>query len=190
MAKVKLNPILEQIRGDVGDLVFKKFGDRTIMSRKPDFSETRASESQIAARQRFSQAALFGKMVLADPETKSLYDAAAQRKGQPIFSLTVADFFHAPVVDEVDLSRYSGAVGDTIAVRAHDDFQVMGVTVTLTQTDGSAIESGAAVETPAQSGTWVYTATQAVAAGTTVRIEVAVTDRPGGEGLATEEMTV
>jgi hypothetical protein len=38
MAKVKLNPILEQISGQVGDLVFKRYGDETIISRKADIS--------------------------------------------------------------------------------------------------------------------------------------------------------
>ena len=32
MAKVKLNPILEQIRGQVGDLVFKRYGEKTVIS--------------------------------------------------------------------------------------------------------------------------------------------------------------
>ena len=36
MAKVKFNPVLEQIRGQVGDLVFKHYGDEVIVGRKPD----------------------------------------------------------------------------------------------------------------------------------------------------------
>ena len=188
MARVKLNPVLEHMRGDIGDLVFKKYGDRTIVSRKADLSGVKPSEAQQAHRQRFSQAALYGKMVLADPQTKGLYEEVAKKKGQPVFSLTVADFFNAPVVDEVDLSGYSGQVGETILVRAHDDFQVTDVTVTLARTDGTAIEKGDAVLSP--SGLWAYTTTQTVAEGTTVRIEVTVTDRPGGAGLLTEETTL
>jgi hypothetical protein len=55
-------------------------------------------------------------------------------------------------VDEVDLSGYAGQVGDTIAVRAHDDFDVAEVSVALTNAGGAALESGAAAETPAGSG--------------------------------------
>ncbi len=61
---------------------------------------------------------------MADPEKKEIYEQAAKVKGKPLFSLTVADFFNAPVVDEVDLSSYSGAEGDTITIRAYDDFKV------------------------------------------------------------------
>ena len=37
MAKVKLNPVLEQIHGKIGDLVFKYYGDEMIVGRKPVF---------------------------------------------------------------------------------------------------------------------------------------------------------
>ena len=76
----------------------------------------------MAVQQRFRQAVLFGKTVMADPETKALYAEVAGAKGKPVFSLTVADFFHAPSVGEVDLSAYTGAIGDEIIIMAGDDF--------------------------------------------------------------------
>jgi len=127
---------------------------------------------------------------VADPETKALYVEAAKAKSQPVFSLTVADFFNAPSVDEVDLSDYTGAIGDEIIIMAHDDFDVMGVSVALTDGDGNAIESGEAVESPADSGRWVYTATAAVETGTTVRIAVTAVDRPGSVAEAEEEKAI
>ena len=39
MARVRLNPILEEIRGQVGDLVFKRYGDQVIISRKPEMED-------------------------------------------------------------------------------------------------------------------------------------------------------
>jgi hypothetical protein len=174
----------------VGDLVFKRYEDEVVISRKPDYEGREWTEAQLAHRERFRQAALYGGMVMADPEAKALYVEAAKAKGQPVFSLTVADFFNAPSVDEVDLSGYAGAVGDPIVIRASDDFDVVGVHVALTGADGNPIESGEAVETPANSGRWVYTATAAVGTGTTVRIAVTATDRPGGVAEAEEEKAV
>jgi hypothetical protein len=190
MAKVKLNPILERVRGKVGDLVFKRYEDEVVITQKPDFEGVTPTAAQLAHRERFREAALYGRLVMADPETKALYAEAAKDKGQPVFSLMVADFFNAPSVDEVDLSLYTGAIGDTIVIRARDDFDVTGVTVRLTDDAGNAIEHGAAVEAPADSGRWVYTATAAVATGTTVRIAVTATDRPGGAATATQEKAV
>ena len=190
MAKVKLNPILEQISGQVGDLVFKRYGDEVVVARKPDLEGLEPSEAQLAQRERFREAAFYGKMVMADPETKAIYEEVARAKGQPLFSLLVADFFNAPSVDVVDLSGYTGAAGDEIVIRARDDFDVVGVSVALTDADGNPIESGEATETPPDSGRWIYTATAAVTTGTTVRIAVTATDRPGGVAEAEEEKTV
>ena len=187
MAKVKLNPILEQVRGSVGDLVFKRYGDDVIIAKKADMSDREPSQAQLTAQERFRQAAMYGKMVMADPETKALYADAARAKGKPVFSLTVADFFHAPSVDEVDLSAYAGAVGDEIIIMASDDFDVLSVEVALTTGDGNPIESGEAVEAHADSGRWVYTASADVETGTTVRIAVTAQDRPGGASTAEDE---
>ena len=186
MAKVKTNPIIEQVRGKVGDLVFKEVQGETVIARKPDMTGVAATEAQMAAREKFRQAALYGKMVMADPATKTIYEEAAKAKGQPVFSLIVADFFNAPSVDEVDLSGYAGQVGDTIAARAHDDFDVTAVQVAITQADGPAIEEGPATQTPPNSGRWLYTATAAVPTGTAVRITVTATDRPGHAATKTE----
>jgi len=183
MPKAKLNPILEQVRGKVGDLVFKRYGDETVISRAPDTQGREWTEAQLAHREQFRQAALYGKMVLADPATRTIYEEAAEAKGKPVFSLTVADFFHLPSVDEIDLSEYAGKVGDEIGIRAHDDFQVVAVHVALSKQDGTAIESGNAVETPPASGHWVYKATVAVPTGTPVRIAVTAEDRPGHTGV-------
>src|SRR3989304_4641305 len=103
MPKVKVNPIIEQIRGAVGDLVFKRYGDKIVLARKPDMEGQTPTEAQLAHRERFREAAVYGKMVMADPAAKAVYDEAAKAKGQPVFSLTLADFFNAPSVDEIDL---------------------------------------------------------------------------------------
>jgi len=188
MAKVKLNPILEKVRGEFGDLVFKHFGDELVISHRPDRSGVQSTEAQLQHQERFRQAVLYGQLVMADPQQKALYAEAAKESGKPLFSLTIADFFNAPAVDEVDLSAYAGEVGNPIAVRAHDDFAVISVHVSITKSSGEAIESGEAVQTPPNSPRWVYTAT--VPQGTAVRIAVSASDRPGGVGEAASEKSL
>lgn len=107
-----------------------------------------------------------------------------------MFSLTIADFFNAPSVDEVDLTSYNGQVGDLIVVLVHDDFAVCAVHMALNDAVGNSIESGEAVEEPAKSGRWVYTATTAVAAGTQMRILITAKDHPGSTGSSETEKTL
>ena len=185
MARVKVNPIIEQMSGKMGDLVFKRYGDEVIIARAPDMSQREFTPGQLAAQERFRRAAQYGKLALAQPEVRASYEAAAQESGSPLFSLMVTDFFKAPVVDELDVSAYTGQTGETIIVQAHDDFEVTGVTVSIKEAGGQAVESGAAVQNPPDSGRWVYTTKQAVANVTGVVITATASDRPGNLGVKT-----
>jgi hypothetical protein len=174
--KVRLNPAFEGMSGQLGEMVFRELRGETIISRKPTLSGEPTID-QVAQRERFKQAVAYGKSALANADTRALYETAAKTKDMPIFALTVADFFNAPVIDNVDLSAYNGQAGNLITISARDDFGVVKVHVSITDDASDVIESGEAVLT---SGSWVYTVTEAVAAGTNVTVNVVATDRPGG----------
>jgi hypothetical protein len=175
----------------VGDLVFKRRGDEVVISRKADRSGYEPTAAQLAQQERFRMATLYGKMVMADPDERALYEeAAAAEAGASAYNLMVADFLRAPSVEAVDVSGYGGETGDEIVVQVSDDFDVASVQVALEDDAGAALEGGEATEDPPESGRWVYTATTAVATGTTVRIAVTALDRPGGAATAEEETTL
>ncbi len=190
MAKVKLNPIIEQVSGGFGNLVFRRLGERVIIARKAGEQTDEPSEAQAAQRERFRQAVIYARTVLADAEARALYEQAAAHKGKPAFALSVADFLNPPCIDELDLSAYGGKVGDPIIVRARDDFGVSAVSVSLADGDGNQLESGQAAETSAGSGVWVYHAATLVATGNTVRISVSASDRAGGTGAGQAEKSL
>ncbi|WKZ34963.1 MAG: hypothetical protein QY332_15210 [Anaerolineales bacterium] len=182
MAKVKLNPIVEQLRGQIGDLVFRRAFGKVVVGRKAAPDERDPSPAQLEVRERFRAAALYGRMALADPAARQLYEDAAGKKGKPVFSMVMADFLNAPSIEEIDVSEYSGAQGSPIYIRTEDDFQIERVDVGIADTDGAELEAGpAALE--ADSGRWVYRAAQNIPAGTNVRITVTATDRPGGAAV-------
>ena len=55
MAKVKLNPVMEQMRGKIGDLVFKRYEDRVVVTRNPDRDGLIPSAVQSEQQERFRQ---------------------------------------------------------------------------------------------------------------------------------------
>jgi len=179
MARVKLNPIIDQLSGKVGDLVFRRYGDETVLSRTPDLSGVEPTPGQVAQRARFRDAAFYGRVVLADPPARTFYEGVAENRGQPLFSVIVADYLNAPEVGAVDTAGYTGAVGDPILVQASDDVEVTEVRVTLADDTGAELESGLAV---VDGGRWRYDAQTAVASGTDVTITVRALDRPGNAG--------
>ena len=189
MAKVVLNPIFAEVHGQVGDLVLKEQFGETVMARKST-TKTEPTANQIAQQDRFRLATIYGKVSMADAELKTRYQLKAEEENKPIFSLMVADFFNAPSVDEIDLSAYTGAVGDVIGVKAHDDFDVVAVKLAISDGGGTLIEEGSATEVVPDSGQWQYTATQAVPAGALVRLAVTAKDTPGGTSTTKAEKTL
>jgi hypothetical protein len=177
MAKVKLNPIVEQVRGQVGQLVFRQSYGQQVVGRKADQSDHESTPGQLEARERFRQAAVYGRVAMADPATRQLYEDAAVKKGKPVFSMVMADFLNAPSIDEIDVSEYNGTPGSAIFIRSQDDFMIDAVAVTIADVNGAQLEAGPAALEP--NGRWVYHASGTVPAGTNVRISVTVTDRPG-----------
>ena len=189
MSEVELHAPFLGYSGAIGKIVYRKYKGRTIACLKPSPKRT-LSQAEINNRERFKQAAAYGKLALANPATRVLYEQAAKEKDVPVFSLCVADFFNAPTVQSVDLSAYNGQVGDTIQVIASDDFGVVNVHLTLKIADGTLIESGNAIQDPVGTGNWNYTATASVAAGTPVIAYVVATDRPGGTAVESMGTTI
>ena len=106
---------------------------------------------------------------------------AATRREQ----LRLARSLQLPVVDQIDLSTYTGKAGESIRITASDDFAVAGVAVTIHDTAGAVLEQGAA--TPAGEGaTWNYVATTDLPPGQQVSIEVTATNRPGHKTTKTQ----
>src|SRR4051794_38292984 len=145
MAKVTLNPVIEAIRGKVGDLVFRRWAGEEIVGRMPDRTGIVPSADQLAQQDKFRLAALYGKAVLADPAARTVYEDAGARQGTPAFAISVGDFLNAPAVDEIDLAGYTGKTGEVIRVRASDDVEVKGVTLAIRAQGGAVLEEGLAV---------------------------------------------
>ena len=190
MAQVELNPALAIFRGELGNLIFKMRLGRMYVSRKPDSQPRILSPAQKSAQMRFRQATVYAKRVMADPEDRMPYELAAKEKQTLTQNVIIADFLTAPSVDQIDLSNYDGRAGGTIRIRASDDFEVTGVTVSISGNEGQPIEHGAAVLSSMKWGRWVYTTTTSVGAGTCLHVEATARDKPGNTTSKAEDIVV
>lgn len=158
MAESKNNIVTHGLSGKVGDiLVFSQRNGKTIVSRAPRERTTEPSPRQKEQTVKFQQAVIYAKAAMQDDVKKEMYSAAANpEKGVSAYNVAVADLLNAPHIEEINLSNYNGNIGDTIIVRATDDFQVATVRVIINKADGSLVEQGNAV---LEGVLWVYTAT-------------------------------
>ena len=179
MTKARLHPSLLELNGAMGDMVFKKRGKKVYVSIKAKPGTSEPSDAQLAQRKVFRKAIGYSKSALADETMRAFYEALAEVKETTARALCIGDYLKAPTMDDLDLSKYRGNVGDRILMMTYDDVGMVDVNVTLTRSDGTPIETGKAVEDGDGSGDWVYVATVPVPLGTDIFISAEAFDRPG-----------
>ena len=91
MAGIKRNPVLRGVHGNIGEWVFKNYQDKTVVASKPDHIHQPNSPAQLAVREQFRLAAIYGKIVMADPVQKAACKAKATEQKTPVFSFIVAE---------------------------------------------------------------------------------------------------
>ena len=131
---------------------------------------------QKAARKRFLSATKFGKRVMRNPELLAAYSPASKNSLNP-YVLAVTNYLTPIEVDDVNVSGYTGAIGDKIIVEAEDLVAITGVTITIEDSTGALVERGDCVNDP-EFDNWVYTVTEGVDSVTGFYITARVTNYP------------
>jgi len=94
MAKVKLNPMLEEVHGKLGNTVFRRSSTgETTLIKLADMSNVEWSDAQQAHREKFKQANAYAKAAMAEPKVRLRYEQEAAKKNKRPFNLAVSDYF-------------------------------------------------------------------------------------------------
>lgn len=135
MAKVKKNVIIEGLSGRVGNLLFKQYGDKTVVTKWPEHDPDRKpTPGEARQRGRIREAAAMAKSVLATDDGRAYYQAARQRLGKhSAYHTAVFDFFGMPEVMSVLMSED----GDLL-IRTQDNVGVRQVQVEVDSVRGLA----------------------------------------------------
>ena len=187
MAKAT-NALTQGLSGKVSGLVFRQNANGVVSVGDAPRPSTKApSADTLARRQRFQQAAFYGRAIQQDPAVKAAYETALDANTTSAYTVAVADYLNAPDIRQVDFSAYRGQVGDLILIQATDDFALAEVRVNIQNPDGTLVEEGAATADP-DGFTFRYTTTAANASLAGDKITVTATDRP--DNLTTEQATL
>jgi hypothetical protein len=175
MAEVKDNIITQGMSGNVGkQIVFKRYGNRTIVSKMPDMSEVKKSKKQQDENMKFREAAGYARSQMADPVSKAEYQAKVKGM-QRAYNLAIADFYKAPEIRQVETRKFFS--DKEISMIILDDFKVAKVNLIITDHDGVVLEEGEAHEL----GEWIwkYTTDKDYSGYSSVKILVSAWDKPG-----------
>jgi hypothetical protein len=183
MAHANNSLVTGKLKGILGkELVFREWEGKTVVAKAPKSREGEPSPAQAETQDRFKFASRYARAIIRSPD-KGMAEAyaAVLRPRQNVYSRALEDFMTPPDVKSINTRNYKGTVGDTIAVRAMDDFRVESVRVEIYAANGTLLETGKA-EPKANGIDWTYAATQAnnLLAGS--KIVAIATDVPGNEG--------
>jgi len=135
-------------RGMVGNtLVFKKWGEKTVVAAAPERVTKAPSIIQLAHQERFRLASYYAKRTMFDPDLLAEYRAAAEVKGiASVRNVMMADYFSSPRILECEVKASSSQPGSkSLKILAVAYVRVTAITVSVTDPDGTVLESGNAL---------------------------------------------
>ena len=94
MAKVTLDPIIKEMHGKTGNLVFRRSRKGDIYAiKRADMSKVKWSKAQQEHRQRFKKATAYAKAAMAQPKVRAQYEKLAAKQNRSPFFVAVSDYF-------------------------------------------------------------------------------------------------
>ncbi len=91
MARID-SKLLQNLRGGVGkQLVFKQYGDKTVVTGYPNMSGVKPSEQQKDGRKLFAEAAVYASAINRNPEQKAVY-AKKLKPGESVYHFALKEY--------------------------------------------------------------------------------------------------
>jgi len=118
MAMLSGNSPLQGIRGSIGELVFRSFGGKTVVSARPERSRfSEQSERQRRCRARFKDASLHVKKMLCDPAKKELYRKKAKELNLPnAYTAAVKEYMRKTTIESINTIQHTAKAGEDSAI--------------------------------------------------------------------------
>jgi hypothetical protein len=184
MAKRIDNPLIPEVVGRVGKLVYYRRKGKPCVRRTPNRT-AEFTDAEKKNQSKFGRASHFASAVLTDPTQKTRYERAAAGTDGSAQNLAVSDFMHDPVITEVDLSGFTGQAGEVIKIRAEED--VLGaaaVRVSIANRAKTILEQGNAL-VEKTGFWWSYSAQKTSAPDQAIWITVTASDQAGNKVVKT-----
>lgn len=173
-------------RGRIGDLVYKRYGDKTVVTRVPRFKSW--SKEQKKGRSRFSAASTYAARVQRDPALRASYALWTAKKDLTIRSAAISDLLTLPAVESVTVQPSFGFPGIDVSVQGTQRHKFVAVTVTIRERSGRVLEDGPARQVGPL--IWSYEARQVQRGRGPVLIEGVGSDRLGREARLSVEVAL
>ena len=186
MAKGELHPFLDHLRGRVGEFVFKRYGKKLVVTRRPRFKKRRLDAAEKKKRSLFAKANAYALRVLADPDLRAVYADSAKRTRRRIQNIAISDYLTQPSIDEIfQMPRESGT-NQAVLFRMKNADRIVAMHVTLSAS-GEAVQQG---EAELDGKQWRFEFAKPIPTGRRLKVETTAADRVGRLIKKTTTLTV
>jgi len=176
MAISRTNVLLHGFKGKLADYVVRRWGESTVLSKKPNTKHRKWSKLQKTNRARFREAMAYARRVLSNPDMRAYY-VKKKRKMQTVWNVAVADYLLNPSIDLIDIREYNGMRGEQIYISTNDKYGVASAVVSILDAQGLEVESGPAVRDFGFNFTYTTVSLNTCLKG--CKVVVTVSDFPG-----------
>ena len=84
--------LLKHLRGHVGkQLVFKQYGDKTVVTRYPNMKRVKRSPLQKAGTRKFADAVAYAQSILRNPKKRKAF-ARKRRNGKSVYHAAISEY--------------------------------------------------------------------------------------------------
>lgn len=171
-----------ELSGLLGENVsVRKVRGRVVVTNHRPRPNTKVSPARAAVLAKFREAVQYATQQIELDASRELYQKGVNSRLRSAYSVAMSDYLAEPKVHFIETMDYRGNIGDTIAVKATDDFMVTGVKLVITASDGSVIEEGEAGPDVQKINIWSYQATVANPSLPGTTIKAVAFDRPGNK---------
>ena len=127
MAISYTNQITAGYSGMVGDIVLRWYGDKSVMSKRPNCSKVIRSEQQKLNSEKFAKAVAYGKHAKVDPVLSKIYKEKIRKKqikNKDVYHAALSYYQKSVVIEKIDVNKYKGLIDNMITAFVWDKWHV------------------------------------------------------------------
>lgn len=187
MARIREDGFTPKIRGKLGAVIYKWYGNKCVVQKLPARRKRRQTPRLKASHANMAAASVYADRVQVDPEAFAFYQTHARKRRITVRSLAMSDFMRDPAVSFSAVAYVTGRIGDTVWVDTEDLFRVTSVQVSICDAGGRLMESGMAAR---RKKAFTYSLQNGYAQGQCITIEAVARTRAGRRVALAETLTL
>ena len=135
------SPLHRNISGAIGDLIFRNYNGKTVVSLRPVYKNETNTEARRKSRGRFRDATDFASIAMEDPKKKAYYQQKARQLKLPnAYTAAITDFLRKARVKVVTRSSFAAKQGDEIKIKVTKKaYEVKKITAILYNAQGEVL---------------------------------------------------